>query len=113
MEYIYYFAQIYLIKNSWKNPLAPPRRSPPRTAACLAEKFSLHFLFCARRFFYFKRKRKFFCFGFRAQNAEQRGFASARGQKLGELEREEIFARSRKILFSATKKQNKQKTTEN
>ncbi|MEK7116821.1 MAG: hypothetical protein AAB837_01485 [Patescibacteria group bacterium] len=28
-----------------------------------------------------KRKRKFFCFGFRAQSAGRRGFASARGQK--------------------------------
>jgi len=51
------------------------------TAACLAEKFSLHFLFCARPIFSSKGKRKFFCFDFRAQNAGRRGFASARGQK--------------------------------
>ena len=58
-----------------------PRRPPPRTAAYLAEKFSLHFLFCARPIFSSKRKRKFFCFGFRAQSVWRRGFALARGQK--------------------------------
>jgi len=56
------------------------------TAACLAEKFSLLFYFAPARFFSSKRKRKFFCFGFRAQSAGQRGFASARGQKFPPLE---------------------------
>src|SRR4030042_1286242 len=39
------------------------------------------FLFCACPLFSSKRKRKFFCFGFRAQSAGRWGFASARGQK--------------------------------
>src|SRR3989344_5907828 len=57
---------------------APP---PLADARHPAKKFSSHFLFCARPIFSSKRKRKFFCFGFRAQSAGRRGFALARGQK--------------------------------
>jgi streptomycin 6-kinase len=37
-----------------------PRRPPPRTAACLAEKFSLLFYFAPARFFLLKGKEKLF-----------------------------------------------------
>jgi len=64
----------------------------PRNGTASQKNFLYIFDFCARRFF-LKGKENFFCFGFRAQGAGRRGFASARGQKVEGAGGRKLFAR--------------------
>jgi len=57
-----------------------PAASRRKAAACLAEKFSLHFLFCARHQFFLLKGKKFF-YSASALTRGRRGFASARARR--------------------------------
>ena len=59
--YLQQSSNLFYRKFLKKSNLLRPAASRRKAAACLAEKFSLHFLFCARQISSSKRKRKFFC----------------------------------------------------
>jgi len=72
------------------NRFSPP---PCRETALPRRKIFFTFLIFARAVFFLKGKENFFCFGFRAQGAGRRGFASARGQKVEGAGGRKLFAR--------------------